>query len=64
MNMKWNDVRIALILLTLTFIFTGCFSPEKEHYSDKRKTNIVLLHGWGTLAEEDVVMREIYEDFN
>lgn len=28
------------------------------------KTNIVLLHGWGTMSKEDVLMREIYADFN
>lgn len=54
-----------VILLLFCLVLFGC-SKEKEPMSqekNKDKINIVLLHGWGTMSKEDVVMRQIYQDF-
>lgn len=46
-------------LLLLLLLFSGCGVDEYEE-----KTTIVLLHGWGGLSREDILMRDIYEEFS
>ena len=47
-----------LVMLAVIFCLSGCsFSRESE------KTTIILLHGWGTMEEDNQVMRDIYNGF-
>lgn len=49
--------RIVFGVMLFCLILTGCQEKEKE------KVEITLIHGWGTMEEEHIRMREIYQDF-
>lgn len=48
-------IRILLCLLLLP-LFAGCNKEEE-------KTEITIIHGWGSTEADHVAMRQIYEDF-
>ncbi len=50
--------RIFLFLLLAACCFLGSCEKEKEE-----QTEITLIHGWGTMEEDHVRMRRIYQDF-
>lgn len=56
---------IGMIALCLMIVLSSCQGKETgfEKSKNKAQVNIVLLHGWGTMSKEDVLMRRIYEDF-
>lgn len=50
-----------VILILMILSLSGCSDSGSE--KDAPKTNIILLHGWGTMSSGDVTMREIYSNF-
>ena len=46
------------IYLILIFCIVGCSKKRNT-----KRTNIVLLHGYGSMENSDITMRRIYEDF-
>ena len=57
--MRKKRMRLRLICMTVLFLLTvsGC---QKEN--DER-TEITLIHGWGSADPDHVAMRQIYSDF-
>lgn len=49
--------KIGMGILAASLLLTGCAKEEPK------QTEITLLHGWGTMEEDHVIMRRIYEDF-
>ena len=47
----------SIITLLITLFLTSCGTTKEE------VTEITLIHGWGTMEENHVAMRQIYEDF-
>ncbi|WP_321004293.1 ABC transporter substrate-binding protein [Eisenbergiella porci] len=56
--MKGKNKVCSLFLLVVLLLFSGSCGKAPEE-----KTEITLLHGWGTTEPDHVCMRQIYSDF-
>lgn len=50
--------KCLILLLMLLMCLSGCGT-----LSQSDEISIVLLHGWGTMEEDNQAMREIYSEF-
>lgn len=50
--------KLAPLFLCVTLCLMGCMGEEPAE-----QTEIVLLHGWGTMESDHQAMRQIYQDF-
>ncbi len=58
-DISWKDnIMKKFIYLILIFCIVGCSKK-----GNTKRTNIVLLHGYGSMENSDITMRRIYEDF-
>ena len=55
--MNKHAITVMVSAAVAALLLGGCGGAEVE------KTQITLLHGWGTMEEDHVAMRRIYEDF-
>ncbi len=57
--MRGKYIRLLIMFVALMSLFISC----SDNSLNEEIIQITLLHGWGTMEEDHIAMRKIYEDF-